>query len=94
MNILNAEILNIRPASDGKSMLGIVTFSIANEPDSDIATAHYDCKCAIPAANSTEQRLEQIRTGLVNDALRQVRRMPEIRSGYATLNLDPAMSAA
>ena len=94
MNVLDAQILDIRPAPQGGKMLGVVRFTIAAETDQSIATAHYHCSCSIPNADNPEERIAQIKDALVDDAIRQIRRMPEIRSGAETLNLKLQKAAA
>ncbi len=94
MNVLDAQVVNIRPAPEGGRMLGVVSFTIAAETDQSIATAHYHCSCAIPKADTSEARISQIKDALVDDAIRQIRRMPEVRSGAEPLNLHLEKSAA
>ena len=94
MNVLDAEVLDIRPAPEGGKMIGVVSFTIAAETDESIATAHYHCSCAIPNADTPEARIAQIKDALVDDAIRQIRRMPEIRSGSEPLNINLEKAAA
>ncbi len=94
MNVLDAQVVDIRPAPEGGKMLGVVSFTIAAETDQSIASAHYHCSCAIPNASTPQARIAQIKDALVDDAIRQIRRMPEIRSGAEPLNLSLQKTAA
>ncbi len=87
MNIVETRVQDIRPAPEGGRMLGSVTFFISGGLGARCDIVNYDCSCAIPAGKNTTERMVLIKQGLKNDAMRQARRMPEIRSGQETLEM-------
>ncbi len=95
MNIVETQVQNIRPALEGHRMLGNVTFFISGGLGARCDIVNYDCSCAIPVGESTSERIALIKQALKSDAMRQARRMPEIRSGRDTLDiLTPCDQAA
>jgi len=95
MNIVETRVQNIRPAPEGRRMLGSVTFFISGGLGARCDIVNYDCSCAIPVGENSTERMTLIKQGLKNDAMRQARRMPEIRSGQDTLQiLTPSEQAA
>ena len=85
MNIVDTEVQNIRPDPEGYRMLGNITFYISGGLGARRDIVNYDCACAIPFGINSDERLALIKQGLKNDALRQARRMPEVRSGEDVL---------
>ncbi|MBO9473965.1 hypothetical protein J7413_10490 [Shimia sp. R10_1] len=47
--------------------------------------------CAIPAAETTEPQKGPGRIALIREALRQLRRMPEMRTGHEELSFAPGV---
>ena len=87
MNIVETRVQNIRPTENGYRMQGNVTFYISGGLGERRDIVNYECSCAIPVGDNSADRMALIKQDLKNDAMRQARRMPEIRSGEDTLDL-------
>ncbi|MGB1235709.1 MAG: hypothetical protein ACPG5U_08250 [Planktomarina sp.] len=82
MHILDISITSMRRSMDGKRVLGDVMFQI-NTNDDD-RTLRVSCDTPF----SKRIRPDAI---LIGDAIRQLRRLPDIRSGDDRLSFEPGL---
>lgn len=85
MNISEVEIQNIRPDSVGTKILGSVTFYISGGVGDRFDVMNFECRCEQPVGETAELRASILNGDLKAEAIRQAKRMPEIRSGYDDL---------
>lgn len=85
MHIKDISITSIRRSMDGKRLLGDVTFEIAAAQLTQAQTLVVSCD----APYSKKIRADAV---LVGDAIRQLRRLPELRSGQERLSFEPGMN--
>ncbi|HBQ37157.1 MAG TPA: hypothetical protein DD729_10055 [Rhodobacteraceae bacterium] len=90
MNMANAKVHGIRPDPKGRAMLGNVSFYLGASQSTERIVANYECSCPIPTAATSAERISQIKTGLKNDALQQIRRLRAGKKNKLNLLLVPA----
>lgn len=85
MNITEIEVQNIRPNAGGTKMFGNVTFHIRGGIGDRCDIMNFECRCEIPVGEASGQQGSRVKAILKADAIRQAKRMPEIRSGEDVL---------
>ncbi len=85
MNISEIEIQNIRPNPVGNKILGNVTFYISGGVGDRFDVLNFECLCELPVGETAEVRAANLKNDMKTDAIRQAKRMPEIRSGNDAL---------
>lgn len=81
MNISEIEIQNVRPNPVGTKMLGNVTFYISGGVGDRFDVINFECRCELPIGETAELLASSLQANMKADAIRQVKRMPEFRSG-------------
>lgn len=84
MHIQNITVDTLQTSFDGKRLQGQVHFDIAPTPDAAARTLKIDCDVAF----SNKIRPDAI---IVGEAVRQLRRLPELRMGEERLTFEPGM---
>lgn len=84
MTVIDILILSLGFARDRKKVLGNVQITVS-DADTGYRTMNLDCTCQ----SSSRVRPDAL---LIGDAIRQLRRMPEIRSGADRLKFAEGLS--
>ena len=84
MHIIDISISTIRSSTNGKNILGDVTFTIERTAAAPARSVTVCCDTPI----SKHIRSDAV---ILGDAIRQLRRMPEIRSGENRLSFAPGL---